>query len=261
MYVYVIVNSETLKIYIGQHKGKNLRQYLQQKQHEARSYLKRRSRLYASMRKHPKEIWSIHPLIADLQTREECDYWERLLIKTLNTQHSDVGYNICRGGEGFTGPHTEAWKQEQSQRSKNWHASLSEEERQEQNRKIGAAQPPKTPEQLAMLADAREHAKTPEMRARFREYAKTGVIGMKGRRHSDETLAKMRESAKARGISPETQQKMLASRAASGSLHQSHPNYNTPEGVEKIRKARLGKPWSAARRAAYNKTISSISEV
>ena len=101
MFVYVIVNSATLKIYIGQHKGTNLRRYLQQKLSEARRGISARSYLYASMRKHPKEVWSIHPLISDLQTRQECDKWERHYIRVLNAQHLKVGYNIAPGGEGF----------------------------------------------------------------------------------------------------------------------------------------------------------------
>lgn len=121
MFIYVIVNSETLKIYIGQHKGTNLRQYLQQKWSEAKRGFAGRSHLYASMRKHSRQSWSIHPLILDLQTREECNYWERLLIKALNSQNPEVGYNICRGGEGFTGPHTAAALQKMDERrTKYW---------------------------------------------------------------------------------------------------------------------------------------------
>jgi GIY-YIG catalytic domain/NUMOD3 motif len=107
MFIYVIVNSETLKIYVGQHKGNSLTRYLQQKLSEARHGISGQSRLYAAMRKYPRESWSICPLITDLRTREECDHWEQVLIKALKTQHPDVGYNICPGGQGFTGPHTE----------------------------------------------------------------------------------------------------------------------------------------------------------
>jgi len=100
MFVYVIVNSETLKIYIGQHKGQNLQKYLQQKMsHAIRGQYAGRSYLYAAMRKYPKDVWSIHPLIV-VQTVSECGYYERKLIEALNTQHPDVGYNLCHGGAG-----------------------------------------------------------------------------------------------------------------------------------------------------------------
>jgi hypothetical protein len=134
MFVYVIVNSETLKIYIGQHKGLNLRQYLQQKWYEAHKYLSHRSRLYASMRKHPRESWSIHPLQAELQTRAECDDWEKHYIKVLKTQHPDVGYNICRGGEGFTGEFSEESKQKMSVgHKKSWQDGSQKREEQRKN--------------------------------------------------------------------------------------------------------------------------------
>ena len=228
MYVYVIVNSETLKIYIGQHKGTNLRKYLQTKFSDAQHQLRLRSRLYRSMRKYPKQVWSIHPLISDLQTREECDYWERLLIKTLNTQHPDVGYNICRGGEGFTGLHTEEQKRNLSEKSKAWHAGLTEEKRQEQNRKIS----------LATMGVPRPHSIEAEAKrqAAFQlavAQGKTKSYGMQGKKHSEETLTKMRIAATDRVITPEAKKNMSASHT--------------------------GKPWSAKRRAAYNKTISSIS--
>ena len=112
MFVYLIVNSETLKLYIGQHKGSNLRQYLQQKLSEARRGFGGRSRLYASMRKHPREAWSIWPLVSGIETRAELDELEKHFIRVLKTQHPDVGYNICEGGEGFTGPHTKQWRQD-----------------------------------------------------------------------------------------------------------------------------------------------------
>ena len=47
MFVYLIANHETGKYYVGQHKGNNLKQYLQKKFYEARHYLSRRSRSYA----------------------------------------------------------------------------------------------------------------------------------------------------------------------------------------------------------------------
>jgi hypothetical protein len=109
MFIYVIVNSETLKIYIGQHKGHNLRKYLQTKFSNAKRNSGKQSHLFASMKKYPKEAWSIHPLL-EVQTKGEMDDWETLLIKALNARHQDVGYNICRGGEGHTGPLPEETK-------------------------------------------------------------------------------------------------------------------------------------------------------
>jgi exopolysaccharide biosynthesis predicted pyruvyltransferase EpsI len=111
MFIYVIVNSETLKIYVGQHKGTNLQKYLQTKQSNACHNSGTRSHLFAAMRKYSKESWSIHSLVSDVATRAELDEMERHFIRVLKAQHPDVGYNICDGGEGFTGPHSDESKQ------------------------------------------------------------------------------------------------------------------------------------------------------
>ncbi len=108
MFIYLIVNHKTGKYYVGQHKGNKLRKYLQQKFHHAQKGISSNSRLYRSMRAHPlPSIWSIHALRSDIQTREELDQTERDFIAFLKAQDPKYGYNICRGGEGFTGPHTE----------------------------------------------------------------------------------------------------------------------------------------------------------
>lgn len=152
MFVYVIVNSETLKIYIGQHKGTNLRQYLQKKLWCSKHRLEERSRLYEAMRQYPHVAWSIHPLFSDLQTRDECDYWERLLIDALNSQHLDVGYNICRGGEGFTGPHTDEWRKETLTRiQKYWANPESHGLRSQQMKDIWAASPERSQAQTERM--------------------------------------------------------------------------------------------------------------
>jgi group I intron endonuclease len=106
MFIYLIVNHVTGKYYVGQHKGNNLKRYLQQKFHEAEHRLKLRSRLYASMRKHGRDAFSIHALLSDVQTRAELDAHERNFIAFLKSQDPEYGYNICHGGEGFTGTHT-----------------------------------------------------------------------------------------------------------------------------------------------------------
>jgi hypothetical protein len=58
------------------------------------------------MKKHPKEVWSIHALLSDIQTKTELDQHEKDFISFLKSQDSNYGYNICRGGEGFTGKFT-----------------------------------------------------------------------------------------------------------------------------------------------------------
>lgn len=111
MFIYLIVNHDTGKYYIGQHKGKNLNKYLQQKFSHAQKGISERSYLFASMRKHPDpKVWSIHALRSDIQTKVELDETEKDFIKFLKAQDPEYGYNICRGGEGFTGPHDPSFR-------------------------------------------------------------------------------------------------------------------------------------------------------
>ncbi len=118
MFIYIIVNHITGKYYVGQHKGTDLQHYLQQKFYEAERRLKARSHLYASMRKHGREAFTIHALLSDVQTRVELDAYEKDFIAFLKSQNHKYGYNICRGGEGFTGPHTEEAKKKNAAASR-----------------------------------------------------------------------------------------------------------------------------------------------
>ena len=119
MFIYLIVNHTTGKYYVGQHKGNNLKKYLQDKFAAAKRKTSGTSRLFNAMREHTDHaIWSIHALLSDIQTRPELDAIEKDFISFLRSQDPEYGYNICRGGEGFTGPHTEQWKEKMRVRMK-----------------------------------------------------------------------------------------------------------------------------------------------
>jgi group I intron endonuclease len=118
MFIYLIVNHITGKYYVGQHKGGNLKKYLTSKIWDALHSRNLRSYLYASIRKHGAENFSIHALLSDIQTKTELDQKEKDFISFLKSQDPDYGYNICRGGEGFTGPHSEGAKKKNSEASK-----------------------------------------------------------------------------------------------------------------------------------------------
>jgi hypothetical protein len=129
MFIYLIVNHETGKYYVGQHKGSNLKKYLQQKFHHAQRGISERSHLYNSMRAHPDpKVWSIHALRSDIQTREELDETERDFIKFLRATDPEYGYNICRGGEGFTGPHSAETRRKISKAGRKWALDPANEE-------------------------------------------------------------------------------------------------------------------------------------
>ena len=243
MFVYVIVCNESLKLYVGQHGGTDLGKYLSKKFFDAHRYLEKRSHLYAAMRKYPRCSWSIYPLVSDIQTKAELDETERLLIYALKTQHPDVGYNICDGGEGHTGPLSAVTKAKMSAAQMGHPDRLTPEGRA---RIVAANRENK-------LGSTQSKATRIKMSQSHKNMCAAGfktTSGMQGRKHSETTLIKMRESAKRRGISPETHQKMLAARAASG-WNIGHPATCTPEGIAKMQATVTGKPWSPARRAAY----------
>jgi hypothetical protein len=98
-----------------------------------------RSHLFSAMEKYPSTAWGIIPLISNLTTNEELCYWETVLIKAFNTRCPEVGYNICKGGEGWTGRHSEESRRRIGEATRNrpgpWHnRPMSKEHR----RKLGA---------------------------------------------------------------------------------------------------------------------------
>jgi len=118
MFIYLIVNHATGKYYVGQHKSNDLKKYFQRKFSDAR-HDKGSSHLFRSMRKHPLPCdWSIHALLSDVPTKSELDQYEKDFIAFLKSQDPEYGYNICRGGEGFTGPHTEEAKKKNAAASR-----------------------------------------------------------------------------------------------------------------------------------------------
>lgn len=205
MFVYVIVNDVNLKIYVGKTTLSNLQQYLQQKFYEAGKLLGGRSHLYAAIRKHGREHFHIYPLFEGVTNEEICKH-EKLLIKTLNSRNPDVGYNICRGGEGFTGPHTEEWKRKARERMLGNKYSLGYHPSEATRQKIGAVH----------IGNKYALGKHPSMetRAKISEALKGKNKGKApwsaGKKMPPEFGAKISASLKGHPISPETRVKIAA---------------------------------------------------
>ena len=202
MLIYLIVNHETGKYYVGQHGGNNLNKYLQTKFSDARHGRGGNSHLLRSMRKHPfPSSWSIHALRSDIQTRDELDETERDFIKFLRSQDPEYGYNICRGGEGFTGPHTKETCQKMSSFQKErWKCPEVRE---------AASQRAK---ELWQRPSHREHISqtSTEMwkRPGHRENHIAKNIGKKRSAATIAVLTKFRRARLGKEISPETRKKM-----------------------------------------------------
>jgi group I intron endonuclease len=99
MFVYQITNKINGKMYIGQHSGPDLQWYWMKKKGARR--LKTQQALFNAMMKYGTENFEIKPLVI-VGTKQEMDYYEKGLIKALNTKGSN-GYNMTEGGEGTVG--------------------------------------------------------------------------------------------------------------------------------------------------------------
>ena len=208
MFIYLIVNHETGKYYVGQHKGNNLKHYLQQKLYEAWHH-NGRSYLYASMRKHSRDVWSIHALRSDIQTREELDETERDFIRFLKSQNPEYGYNICRGGEGFTGPHAPEFGVNQSRIMKEvWKRADFKEKMTKRKRRLGSKASDETRKKLRLshLGICPTTEMVQKMHA-TRERLNIPMCSTKGLTFSEKIRKKMSESQSRRRLKEKELQK------------------------------------------------------
>jgi hypothetical protein len=229
MFIYVITNNITGKIYIGQHKGANLKQYLQKKFYWSRVQKTGSSYLYNSMRKHPDyKDWSIEPLM-EFDTKEELDLWETRLIALYDTRNPEVGYNICKGGEGRTGPQSEEAKRKIGLAAKK--AWTSPEYRANFTVKtLGHAVSDKVIAELKSRTVSKASAET---KLKLSE-------SHKGKVHSEGTRNKMSASHMGHGTSLETRTKLSKSK-----LGNRNP-MKTPETSKRVSIALTGRVQPAA---------------
>ena len=152
MFIYLIANHETGKYYVGQHKGKDLKKYLQTKLSDAKHFRGGSSYLYASMRAHLNPLsWSIHALRSDITDRAELDQTEREFITFLRSTDPEYGYNICRGGEGFSGPHSKETRDKMSESHKRqWADPKARNEHSETMKRVLASPAAKSNKSRAM---------------------------------------------------------------------------------------------------------------
>lgn len=102
MFVYIITNRENGKIYIGKTIKSNLKPYLRHKIWSALTgRYSGRSHLFNAMQKYNSSSWSIHPIISNLTTNWQLCLWEKALIYAFDSTNPEIGYNICKGGQGY----------------------------------------------------------------------------------------------------------------------------------------------------------------
>jgi hypothetical protein len=202
-----------LKIYIGKTKTNDLSKYLQHKFTYSNRDRAQSSHLFNAIRKYGREHFHIFSLFEGTTNEEICDH-EKLLIKTLGTQHSDIGYNICGGGEGFTGTHSAETLRKMSASHKG-HPTA-----EETRRKI-----------------SKTHKEN---------FSQGFVSGKQGWVTPPETRAKQSASNKGKHrdilMLPKVRAKCLVARQKS--LKEHGGSFLTPAGIAKIRAAHLGKKAS-----------------
>lgn len=101
MIVYLITNNVNGKKYVGQHIGNDLKKYWYRKAWRALAGYTTGQALANAIRKYGKDVFEIKPLVI-VGTKEELNYYEIGLIKSLNTKAPN-GYNVTDGGEGTHG--------------------------------------------------------------------------------------------------------------------------------------------------------------
>jgi len=110
MHVYAITNAVNGKIYIGQHAGDDLQAYLRLNCRYAETKANHKPYLYRAICKHGRENFSIRSLAQPIDC-QQMDALEIFFIRVLETRNSEIGYNLTDGGDGVkSGPFSEVHK-------------------------------------------------------------------------------------------------------------------------------------------------------
>jgi len=207
MIIYLITNTVNKKVYVGKTIKTLGRRWTL---HKYLAKCGKAGYLYNALRKYGTEAFTVE-IIATASTLEELNLLEKQLIQKYNSKNGEIGYNIREGGEGgnFTVEtlekmrashrtpefrakqsaimkgknkgkfHTEEWKQTMSQRNSG-----------DGNPMFG-----KTPWLNKHHSEkTKEKLSTDRMGANNPMYGKPGP--MRGRKHTEETKAKMKKARK-----------------------------------------------------------------
>jgi group I intron endonuclease len=211
-HVYLIVNHATNKVYVGKTVRSNLRAYLNRKIADALNQSNEKTRngcphLFNSIRKHGPMQFKIYALTDSIEDNRNLCKLEQIFIKAFNSRNPQIGYNITSGGDGaqpgegnmfFGKKHSEATRKRLRQMAQ--HRVFSEERRN--NHRLASlrrgAKPPsplgskQSEETIQKRLKSREGWKhTEETKQRLRDNHQRSWLG---RKHSPETIAKMRQA-------------------------------------------------------------------
>jgi len=193
-FLYKIVNKINEKIYIGQSVDTYRRWQAHCKDAEKNDPP---SVISKAIKKYGKINFEFK-VIASCKTYEDANDTETLLVKQYNSL-VPLGYNVSNGG--YNAPKTEAWKTAM----RNWHASLSAEEKEKRSKMHSettlkliaekghpALGTKRTPEQIKKLIEARKNNPV-EYTTEVRQHMSEAHLGLKD---SEETKKKKSESIK-----------------------------------------------------------------
>ena len=221
-WIYLITNLVNGKIYVGQHSGPDLQAYLEFNLHAAFLQSRRNNKpiLYRAMRKYEASAFTISCLFQAPDKRQQNEA-EKFLIRLLASRQRSVGYNLAEGGTG--GNTREGYTNSPEHCAKTGAALKGRPKSDEHCRKISVAKTGTVcPEVSAANIARRSSNPTPAgIRNRlYRERQKLRAAGIMveivhpwiGKKHSEETKAKMSAASKGRPKSTETRAKISAAK-------------------------------------------------
>jgi group I intron endonuclease len=200
--VYIITNKANGKQYVG------LTKDIKRRWNQHASANGSAPALHAAIKKYGKEGFVLSHICDAFDFEAACDF-ERMLIQQHNTK-SPHGYNLTDGGEGVVGrPMTDEEKEIRRKASTAFAASLSPEDR---SKKFGGAKGRKwTPEQIKQISESnkgKNFGKKPSEEARQKMSAAQKARPRKPL--SEETKEKIRQSLLGRKM-PESEKTKHAS--------------------------------------------------
>lgn len=170
--VYKLTNATNNKIYIGQTTS-DLDRYIDSVLHKKKFNNNRL--LDRAIQKYGPDCW-VYEVIATAKSREELDSLEMKYISEYDSRNTDVGYNICRGGERGPG-----WP-----KGNKYAANFSDSVKQRISKNVSKALKGKPKS---------------EAHKRAMSLGRTGAKNhMTGRKQSPDTIAKMKATASGRKL-------------------------------------------------------------
>lgn len=246
MQIYRITNKLNNKIYIGQDTRNR------------KNYFGSGNLITRALKKYGKENFT-KEILWECDTIEELNEKEIFFIAKYNSTHRRIGYNIVGGGYGSLGYDAPAhvrkkWSDRQRGEKNHFYGKKhSEEFKQKVSAKLKGRK--LTPEHRENIGKGNTGKKrSPEHVAKMREQCGEKA-SFYGRKHTEETKAKLRDIKKAFSQTPEGKEVLRKLHANSGKYQRKTPGHmkgrkHTEEAKRNMSLGKLGKKHSEERKAS-----------